>query len=135
MPFSSPFLLGQSSVSSLSRCRLELCFLRQVALYPLFSPYHYLFVHSFSFVFEAVSRGRNCFWAKNSPCQSKTPKGALSPPNIPPLCIHAFKYTQTPTLILVLHFNVDASGDYVCQVVSFLSFCVYFIRGLEEKKG
>ena len=79
-PFlSHPLFLGQSSVLSLSDCRLELCFLRKVPLYPLFSPTHLLFVHSYSFVSIAVSRGPNCFWAKNRPCQSKTPKGALLP--------------------------------------------------------
>ncbi len=55
-------------------------FLRQVPLHSLFSPSHQLFVHSLSFFFIAVSRGPNCFWAKNSPCQSNTPKGALPPP-------------------------------------------------------
>jgi hypothetical protein len=130
-PFLSPLLFSsKSTVLCLIRCRFALCFVRQVHPHPLYPP-TLLFYINFRFVFWAeVSRGPTCFGLKNRPCQKKTPKVPLPPPPPPPLT-QAFTQTQTlnPMLMptLVLHCNVDASGEYFCQVVSFLSCVCAFI--------
>jgi hypothetical protein len=104
----------------------------------LLSPNAFLSHKSF-IIFLAAFVDPICFPLRNRHCQTKTPTGASTPtlnpnshPNLHPdpvlvgACWWLGWWVRTlnpnPTLTLVLHFNVDSSGDFCCQVVSFLSF-------------
>ena len=125
--FLIPFLLGQSSVLSLSRCRFTLCFVRQVRPDPLYPPTLLCYVHFLFSCCLAVFFGCNCFCPENRPLQTKTPQGALTPLKRTLLLTLTFAKTLflnlTPTSTLVLPINVDVCGVNLSQVVSFLSFC------------